>query len=84
MVWSHFKLKYKEFIYGLGKIFVIGENGMNLLGILPIPQNVWPKGPENYLYFLFFQDFLNNSDFGWELYMFPTQWKFKITAQVNI
>ena len=30
------------------------ENGMNPLGILPIPQNIWPKGPEGiflaYLY----------------------------------
>ena len=30
------------------------ENGMNPLGILPIPQNIWPKGPEDiflaYLY----------------------------------
>ena len=31
----------------LGKTFSSGENGLNPLGILPIPQNVWPKGLED-------------------------------------
>ena len=34
----------------IGKTFFIGENGMNPLGILPVAQNIWPKGPEN-IYF---------------------------------
>ena len=34
----------------LGKTFSIGGNGMNPLGILPTPQNVWPKGLED-IYF---------------------------------
>ena len=34
----------------LVKTFSIGENGMNPLGILPIPENIWPKGPED-IYF---------------------------------
>ena len=42
---SH-SLKFKEFINELGKIFSTGENGMNPLGILPIPKNVWSKGPD--------------------------------------
>ena len=29
---------------------------MNTLGIMPIPQNIWPKGPED------------NSHFGLEIY----------------
>ena len=33
-----------------GKIFSTGENGMNPLGILPIPQNIWPKVPSD-IYF---------------------------------
>ena len=32
---------------GLGKIFSTGENGINPLGILPVPQNIWPKSPED-------------------------------------
>ena len=31
----------------LGKTFSIGENGINPLGILPVPQNIWPKGPKD-------------------------------------
>ena len=31
----------------MGKTFSIGENGMNPLGVLPIPQNVWKKDPED-------------------------------------
>ena len=34
----------------LGKTFLIRENGINLLGILPVPQNIWPKDPED-IYF---------------------------------
>ena len=55
---SHFKLNINDWdipfpkslkIYQwIGKnIFPIGENGGNPLGILPIPQNVWSKGPED-------------------------------------
>ena len=43
-------LKFEKFINELGKIFSIGENGINSLGILPISQNIWPKGPKN-IYF---------------------------------
>ena len=56
--WSHFKLNINDWdipfrkilriCQWIGKnIFSIGENGMNPLGILPIPQNVWPKGPQD-------------------------------------
>ena len=41
----HF-LKFYEFIDEIRKAFSIGENGMNPLAILPIPQ----KGSEN-IYF---------------------------------
>ena len=34
----------------LGKTFLIRENGINLLVILPVPQNIWPKDPED-IYF---------------------------------
>ena len=34
----------------MGKTFSIGDNGMNPLGILPIPHNVWPEVPED-IYF---------------------------------
>ena len=34
----------------LGKKKFIGENGMNQLGILHMPQNAWPKGSED-IYF---------------------------------
>ena len=34
----------------LGKTFSIGENGINPMGILPVPQNIWPKGPKD-IYF---------------------------------
>ena len=27
------------------KTFSIGENGINPLGILPVPQIIWPKDP---------------------------------------
>ena len=31
--------------------FSVGDNGMNpLVGILPIPQKIWPKGTED-IYF---------------------------------
>ena len=29
------------------KTFSIEENGMDLFGILPIPQNFWPKDPKD-------------------------------------
>ena len=45
----HF-LKVEKFINELGKTFSNWENGRNPLGIPPIPQNVWSKGPEN-MYF---------------------------------
>ena len=45
----HF-LKVLKFINELGKIFSIGENERNPFGILPIPQNIWSKGPED-IYF---------------------------------
>ena len=35
-----------------GKTFSIGENGINPLGILPVPQNIWPKDPEDIQLFL--------------------------------
>ena len=38
--------KFYKLINELGKIFSTGENGMNPLGILPIPKNVWSKGPD--------------------------------------
>ena len=57
---SHFKLyindwdipfpKFYEFTNELGKTFSIGENGISPEGIPPIPQNIWPKAPEN-IYF---------------------------------
>ena len=28
-----------------GKIFSIGENGINPLGILTVPENIWLKDP---------------------------------------
>ena len=31
----------------VGKTFSIGENGIYPLGILPVPQNIWQKGPED-------------------------------------
>ena len=31
----------------LGKTFSMGENGINPLRILPVPYNIWPKGPED-------------------------------------
>ena len=31
------------------KKFSIGEKGMKPLGILPIPQNIWPKALKNFL-----------------------------------
>ena len=34
----------------LGKIFLVGENRMNSWEILPMSQNIWPKGPED-IYF---------------------------------
>ena len=34
----------------LGETFCIGENGINPLGILPVPQNIWPKDPQG-IYF---------------------------------
>ena len=34
----------------LGETFSIGENGINPLEIPPVPQNIWPKGPED-IYF---------------------------------
>ena len=34
----------------LGETFSIGENGINPLGILPVPQKIWPKDPED-IYF---------------------------------
>ena len=34
----------------MGKTFSIGKNGVNPLKILPVPQNIWPKGPED-IYF---------------------------------
>ena len=36
----------------MGKTFLIRENGIlkNLLGILPVPQNIWLKDPED-IYF---------------------------------
>ena len=34
----------------LEKTFSIRENGINPLGILPIPQNIRPKSPED-IYF---------------------------------
>ena len=27
----------------LGETFSIGENGINPLGILPVPRNIWPE-----------------------------------------
>ena len=36
----HF-LKFYEFMNELEKTFSIGENGINSLGILPIPRNFW-------------------------------------------
>ena len=33
--------------------FSIGENGMNPLGILAIPQNVWSKGPWRYIFLIY-------------------------------
>ena len=45
----HF-LKFEEFANDLGRTFSIGDDRMNPLGILQIPWNVWPKGPEN-IYF---------------------------------
>ena len=38
-------LKFQEFVKR--KTFSIGENGMNPLGILPLPQNNLPKGLED-------------------------------------
>ena len=32
------------------KHFPLEKNGIKPLRILPIPQNIWPKGPEN-IYF---------------------------------
>ena len=40
-------------------IFLIGKNGMNPFGILPMPQNVGPRGPEKIS-----QEFVDNSHFG--------------------
>ena len=38
-------LKYEDFINELGKnIFHWGKRNIPK-GILPIPQNIWPKGP---------------------------------------
>ena len=34
----------------LGETFSTGENEIKLLGILPVPQNIWPKDPED-IYF---------------------------------
>ena len=38
--------KSLKIITELEKIFSVGENGRNPLRILPMPQNVWSKGPE--------------------------------------
>ena len=43
-------IKLKKIINELAKTFSIGENGMNPLGILPIPENILRKDPEN-IYF---------------------------------
>ena len=58
--WSHFKFKISDWnipfhkilrIYQwIGKTFSIGVNGMNLLEILPIQQDILPKDPED-IYF---------------------------------
>ena len=58
--WSHFKLNTDDWdipfpqvlrIYEwIGKDVFIGENGINQFGILSVPQNIWPKGPED-IYF---------------------------------
>ena len=51
MIEIFYCLKFQEFINELEKTFSIGENGMKLLGIQPVPQNIRPKGPENiYVY----------------------------------
>ena len=34
----------------LGEAFSIGENGIDPSGVLPVPQNIWPKDPED-IYF---------------------------------
>ena len=39
-------LEFLEFFNELGKISS-GENGMNPLGVMPMPQNIWPEGPED-------------------------------------
>ena len=47
-VWSHFKLTKMIEIHKILRIYPwIGKNGMNPLGILPIPPNIWPKGLED-------------------------------------
>ena len=42
----HF-LTFQVFRNESGKIFSIGEYGMNLLSIPTIPQNAWPKDLED-------------------------------------
>ena len=58
--WSHFKLNINDpkiqfpqilrIQQRIGKIFFIGEYGINPLGILHILHNIWPKGPKD-IYF---------------------------------
>ena len=43
-------LRIYGLIYGSEKTFSMVENGINPLGNLPLPQNIWPKGPED-IYF---------------------------------
>ena len=40
-------LKFEEFINELRKLFSIWENRIIPLGNLAIPQNIWPKDPED-------------------------------------
>ena len=50
MIQIFHSLKFEEFMNELEKTFPIRENGINPLRILPVPQNIWPKGPED-IYF---------------------------------
>ena len=34
----------------LGETFSIGESGINPLGILPVPQKIWPNDSEEFFF----------------------------------
>ena len=43
-------LKFWKFMNELGETFSIGESGINPLGILPVPQKIWPNDSEEFFF----------------------------------